>query len=71
MTGTDDTGLYHCPGCLAGFEGYHECEDGPDRVAFQCSDCHEVVKRPAGGIDIEGIAPQRCGSCTLDRMAEQ
>lgn len=66
-----DTGLYHCPGCRRGFEGYHECEDGPDRAGYVCNDCGEIVKRTTtDGIDIKGVAPSRCGSCTLSRMAE-
>jgi len=61
--------LYHCPDCESGFRGYHQCSDGTDRVAYICSDCGTVVYRTVGGLDIEGIPPQRCGSCTLDAMA--
>lgn len=65
-----NAGPYHCPDCRLGFEGYHYCEVGEDRVGYVCSDCGEVVNRTAGSIDIEGIAPSRCGSCTFARMAE-
>ena len=61
--------LYHCPDCESGFRGYHRCPDGHDRVAHICADCEKVVYRTVSAIDIEGIAPERCGSCTLDAMA--
>lgn len=74
---TDDTaehnaGTYHCPDCRSGFDGYHECPDGRDRVGYVCVDCGEVVKRTTtDGIDIKGIAPKKCGSCTLTAMAQR
>jgi DNA-directed RNA polymerase subunit RPC12/RpoP len=61
--------LYHCPDCGSGFRGYHRCSEGTDRVAYICSDCQKVVYRTVGGLDIEGIPPQRCGGCTLNAMA--
>ena len=67
-----DTGLYHCPACRQGFEGYHYCDEGKDRVGYVCNDCGEIVKRTVtDDIDIEGIAPKRCGSCTLTAMAQR
>lgn len=40
-------------------------------VDFECSDCGERVIRPRkDDVDIPGLTPQRCGTCTLDRMAE-
>jgi len=71
MSDRQNAGLYHCPACRQGFEGYHYCDEGKDRVGYVCNDCGEIVKRTIGGMDIEGIAPKRCGTCTLDRMAER
>ena len=39
-------------------------------VNFECIDCGKEVSREQHQIDIEGIQPKRCGSCTLERMAE-
>jgi len=40
-------------------------------VDFECVDCGKSVVRPRNeNVDIEGVTPVRCGSCTLDRMAE-
>jgi len=69
---TDESavGTYHCPYCENGYDGYHKCSEGTDRVEFTCMDCDEHVNRDRHSMDIEGIAPSRCASCTLDRMAE-
>jgi len=64
-------GTYHCPNCRRGYDGYHKCPDGVDRVEFECSDCGEHVNRERHQMDIEGIAPRRCATCALNRMAEQ
>jgi hypothetical protein len=64
------TGTYHCPGCGNGYDGYHCCSNGPDRVEFSCNDCGEHRNRKVNQMDVEGLTPQRCASCTLDRMAE-
>lgn len=69
-TQQEDTGTYHCPSCRSGYDGYHECPDGPDRVEFTCSDCGEHVNRERHQMDVEGIPPKRCATCTLGRMAE-
>jgi len=61
--------LYHCPDCGSGFRGYHRCSEGADRLAYICSGCEKVVHRTVRDIDIEGLTPQRCGSCTLGAMA--
>lgn len=63
-------GTYHCPNCSDGYDGYHECTDGTDRVEFTCTDCGEHVNRERHQMDVRGIAPKRCASCTLGRMAE-
>lgn len=65
-----ETGTYHCPNCRSGYDGYHECPDGVDRVEFNCRDCDEHVNRERHQMDIKGIAPRRCATCTLNRMAE-
>jgi hypothetical protein len=70
-SGTESgAGTYHCPSCRSGYDGYHRCPDGPDRVEHECIDCGEHVNRQAHDMDIEGIAPKRCFSCTLGAMAE-
>lgn len=63
-------GTYHCPNCRQGYDGYHECPEGTDRVEFTCIDCDEHVNRERHQMDVEGLAPQRCANCTLGRMAE-
>jgi hypothetical protein len=51
-----------------GFEGWYQ----KNVVSFECIDCGESVTRPRkDGIDIDGLTPKRCGSCTLERMAER
>jgi len=62
---------HDCPHCETFVSGYHECDAGSDRVAFECSDCHEEVDRDSLKMDITGIAPSRCASCALERMAER
>lgn len=63
-------GNYHCPNCQQAYGGYHRCPEGQDRVEYVCIDCHEHVNRDSHELDIEGIAPKRCTTCTLDRMAD-
>lgn len=70
MTPEQDTGTYHCPYCGSGYDGYHKCPEGKDRVEFVCSDCDEHINRDRHQMDVVGIAPERCATCTLDRMAE-
>lgn len=64
-------GTYHCPACRRGYDGWHHCPEGPDRVEYECIDCEEHVNREQHSMDIDGIVPSRCSSCTLARMAEQ
>jgi hypothetical protein len=56
---------FQCPNCGFGYGGYHECLGGPDRVEFECIDCGDHVNREAHELDIDGLTPQRCVSCTL------
>jgi hypothetical protein len=69
MSEQDTEGTYHCPDCGEGFVDYHRCSQGSDRVGSVCSDCSEAVNRETHQLDIEGIAPGRCTSCTFDKMA--
>jgi hypothetical protein len=64
----DDT--YHCSNCGGGYDEYHECPDGPDRVEFTCIDCDDHKNREVHQMDIAGIPPKRCASCTLRRVPE-
>lgn len=41
-----------------------------ERIQFTCKDCGKEVDRPRRDIDVPGLPPVRCGSCTLERMAE-
>ena len=61
---------HECPNCGNFVSGYHECDAGSDRVAFECIDCHETIDRTTHQMDITGIAPRRCATCTLEAMAE-
>lgn len=69
-TDRHDTGTFHCPNCRDGYDGYHRCPEGEDRVQFVCKDCDELVNRERHQMDVEGIAPSRCATCALNRMAE-
>lgn len=40
------------------------------RVEFECSDCGDHIVRERHQMDIPGVTPQRCTSCTFDRMGE-
>lgn len=40
------------------------------RVEFTCSDCGEHIERERHQMDIPGMTPSRCTSCTFDRMGE-
>lgn len=40
------------------------------RVEFECIDCGEHIDRERHQMDIPGMTPQRCTSCTFDRMGE-
>jgi len=64
------TGTYHCSNCRHGYDNYHECPDGPDRVEFECTDCEDHINRETHHMDVQGLAPQRCADCTLETMAE-
>ena len=59
---------HECPSCGAFVSGYHRCEAGSDRLAFECIDCREPQDRDAHQMDIVGIAPARCASCTFEKM---
>jgi len=37
-------------------------------VEFECIDCDERITRERNQMDIPGVTPQRCTSCSLDRM---
>lgn len=37
-------------------------------VEFECSDCGEHVERERHQMDLPGLTPGRCTSCTFDRM---
>jgi len=41
------------------------------RVEFDCIDCGDHVERERHQMDIPGMTPQRCTSCTFDRMGEK
>lgn len=41
------------------------------RVEFECTDCGEQIERERHQMDIPGMTPQRCTSCTFDRMGEK
>jgi DNA-directed RNA polymerase subunit RPC12/RpoP len=70
QTERESHGTYHCNDCGNGYDGYHYCDAGPDKVEYVCSDCGEHQNRETNQIDIEGMPPGRCVSCTFDRMAE-
>lgn len=72
MSGNSERGSYHCPNCRQGYDGWHHCDEGRDRVEYECIDCGEHVNREEhhNGFDINGMVPSRCASCTLRRMAE-
>lgn len=59
----------HCPDCGQGYRGYHRCAEGTDRVEFTCSDCEEHIDRERHQMDVAGVPPARCASCTMERMA--
>jgi DNA-directed RNA polymerase subunit RPC12/RpoP len=41
-------------------------------VEYTCNDCgKQVIRTRVEWLDIDGITPHRCVSCTLDAMAEQ
>jgi DNA-directed RNA polymerase subunit RPC12/RpoP len=65
-----ELGPFHCPKCNAGYEGYHRCPAGSDRVEYECIDCNEHVNRETHQLDVDGVAPARCAECTFERMAE-
>lgn len=37
-------------------------------VEFECSDCGEHIKRDRNHMDVAGMTPSRCTSCTMNRM---
>jgi hypothetical protein len=39
-------------------------------IKFECIDCGENISRPPHQMDVDGLTPKRCASCTFDRMAE-
>jgi hypothetical protein len=39
------------------------------RVQFTCTDCGETVDREANQMDVPGLTPTRCVSCTMERLA--
>lgn len=46
-----------------------EAFDG--RIQFTCMDCGEEVDREPHQLDVPGLTPSRCTSCTFDRMGER
>jgi len=40
----------------------------PEKIEFTCSDCGEEVEREPNQLDIPGVTPKRCVSCTMDQM---
>jgi hypothetical protein len=66
-----ELGPFHCPNCNEGYDDYHRCPEGSDRVAFECIDCESYRNRETHQLDVEGVTPQRCTECTLARMAER
>lgn len=38
------------------------------RVEFECTDCGEQIERERHQMDIPGLTPQRCTSCTFNKM---
>lgn len=41
----------------------------PDKIEFTCSDCGKDVSREPHQLDVPGVTPQRCVSCTMDQMS--
>lgn len=39
-----------------------------ERVEFTCQDCGLDVSRDPGMMDVDGLEPARCVSCTLEAM---
>lgn len=39
-------------------------------VEFDCVDCGDHIERERHHMDVPGLTPARCNSCTFDRMAE-
>jgi hypothetical protein len=39
-------------------------------VEFECTDCGDYIKRERHQMDIPGMTPQRCASCTLNKMGQ-
>lgn len=37
-------------------------------IEFECMDCGEHISRPERGVDLPGLTPKRCTSCTLEAM---
>jgi DNA-directed RNA polymerase subunit RPC12/RpoP len=37
-------------------------------VEYECSDCGKQVERERHDLDLPGVTPQRCTSCTFDKM---
>jgi len=70
MNDIGNIGPFHCPDCGSGYSGYHRCDEGADRVVHVCTDCGEIVNRTVSEVDLVGVAPVRCGSCTLDAMTQ-
>jgi len=67
-TDPENIGPFHCTACRSGYDGYHRCPEGEDRVVFVCTDCGELKNRAVHQMDVEGIRPSRCVSCTFERM---
>jgi len=45
-----------------------EGDKPPEKIEFTCSDCGEAVEREPNQLDIPGLTPNRCVSCTMDQM---
>lgn len=45
-------------------------ESNTTRIQFTCKDCGKDVDREPHQMDVPGLTPVRCATCTLDRMAE-
>lgn len=45
-------------------------DESERRIQFTCKDCGKEVDREPHHMDVDGLTPVRCSTCTLERMAE-
>jgi hypothetical protein len=57
-------------GCINDECPINTWDDRVHWIEFDCKDCDKHVSRPPSQMDIDGLTPVRCASCTLERMAE-